>query len=325
MSQSEAQLEKELIAQLTTLGYTQAAIRNQADLLANLQTQLEHFNRTTFSDKEFSRILNHLAKGNVFAKVQTLHDRFHLSRDNGESFWVRFFDPKGKDNRFQVTHQITVQGTYKNRYDVTLLVNGLPLVQIELKRRGLELKEAFHQINRYQRHSFWAAYGLFHFVQIFVISNGVNSKYFANNRKGGFGQTFCWADIHNRNINELAPFAEAFLAPDHLNRMLAQYVVLNQTYKILMVLRSYQFHAVEAMIRAVYSNSGNGYIWHTTGSGKTLTSFKASQIIMAMPEVAKVIFVVDRQDLDYQTMKEFNSLKRTAWMARIIPPPWFSS
>lgn len=310
-TQPEAILENGLVEQLIGLGYASTSIHDEESLLANLKGQLETFNQTIFSEREFGVILNHLAKGNVFAKSKTLRDRLQLNRDNGESFYMRFFDSEdwGR-NRFQVTNQVTVQGTYKNRYDVTLLVNGLPLVQIELKRRGLELKEAFNQINRYQRHTFWANSGLFQYVQIFVISNGVNTKYYANNRRQSFKQTFYWADVHNHNITRLADFGNAFLGRNHLGKMIAHYVVQNETHKILMVLRPYQYYATEAIIDQVHSSRDNGYIWHTTGSGKTLTSFKASQIIMDLPEVDKVIFVVDRKDLDYQTMKEFNSFKK---------------
>ncbi len=321
--QSEAKLEQNLIKQLIGLGYAHAPIHNEETLLTNLKNQLEQFNDTTFSIREFSIILNHLAKGNVFAKAKTLRDYFHLKRDNDDSFYVRFFDWEDTTNNlFQVTNQVTIKGVYKNRYDVTLLVNGIPLVQIELKRRGLELKEAFNQINRYQRHSFWVNSGLFQYVQIFVISNGVNTKYYANNRRQSFKQTFCWADSLNRNINGLTDFTASFLATDHLGRMLANYVVFNETHKVLMVLRPYQVYATEAIIASVRDKKensdensasktdGNGYIWHTTGSGKTLTSFKASQIIMNMKQIHKVVFVVDRKDLDYQTMKEFNSFKK---------------
>ena len=224
---------------------------------------------------------------------------------------MRFFDSEDwNSNLFQVTNQVTVEGSYKNRYDVTILINGLPLVQIELKRRGLELKEAFNQINRYQRHSFRANTGLFQYVQIFVISNGINTKYYANNRYQSFQQTFFWADVHNRNITGLTDFVDAFLNPNHLGKMMAHYIVHNETHKILMVLRPYQYYATEAIIEQVRTNQNNGYIWHTTGSGKTLTSFKASQIVMDLPEVHKVVFVVDRKDLDYHTMNEFNSFKK---------------
>jgi type I restriction enzyme R subunit len=305
--QSEAQLEAKLIEQLGSLGYERANVHNEESLLANLKTQLESFNQVALSEKEFGTVLNHLAKGNVFEKAKTLRDRFQLTRENGESIYIRFFNSEDwMKNRFQVAHQISLEGSYKNRYDVTLLINGLPLLQIELKRRGLELKEAFNQVNRYQRHSFWSSNGLFQYVQIFVISNGANTKYFANNRKQDARQTYFWTDFQNRHITELHDFARAFMHPEHLGKMISHYIVINETFKILMILRPYQYHATEAIIKHVKSSNENGYIWHTTGSGKTLTSFKASQIIIDLPEVHKVVFVVDRKDLDYQTQEEFN-------------------
>lgn len=311
MPQAEAALEKQLISQLTALGYTPVHIHDSQGLLSNLQAQLEAFNKTSFTTREYDTILNHLAKGNVFEKARTLRDRFHLTREDGTSFYVRFFDHEvWTNNRYQVSNQIKQQGSYTNRYDVTLLVNGLPLVQIELKRSGMEIKEAFHQINRYQLHSFWSHHGLFQYVQLFVISNGVNTKYLANNRLQSVKQTFFWADEHNRNMTELSAFAAAFLNTDHLGKFIAHYVVMNETFKNLMVLRPYQYYATEAIIKQVISGNENGYIWHTTGSGKTLTSFKASQIVMDLPSVHKVVFVVDRKDLDYQTMNEFNSFKK---------------
>ncbi len=202
-----------------------------------------------------------------------------------------------------------MQGTYTNRYDVTLLVNGLPLVQVELKRRGLELKEAFNQTNRYHRHSFAAGYGLFGYIQLFVISNGVNTKYYANNpvTKRDVKQTFFWADQDNRKVTQLSEFAGTFLEKCQLSKLITKYVVLNESSKMLMVLRPYQYHAVEAIVEQVRNTGKFGYIWHTTGSGKTLTSYKAAQILTHSPQVHKVVFVVDRKDLDYQTIKEFNS------------------
>jgi type I restriction enzyme R subunit len=313
--QSEAILEENLIQQLENMGYASVRIKDGKDLVANLKTQLEAFNQTAYSEKEFDGILNHLAKGNVFEKAKTLRDRFSFNRINAtdgaeETVYVRFFDSENwTNNLFQVTHQITQEGRFKNRYDVTLLVNGLPLVQIELKRRGLEIKEAFNQINRYQKHSFWSNNGLFQYVQLFVISNGGNTKYLANNALQSVKQTFFWADAQNKNITELEDFAAAFLNPDHLGKMIAQYIVINETHKILMVLRPYQYHATEALVKRVKTSTDNAYIWHTTGSGKTLTSFKTSQILMDLPQVYKVVFVVDRKDLDYQTMKEFNAFK----------------
>lgn len=309
--QSEAQLEHHLIQQLVGLGYQKVVIPDGDALLVNLKSQLEVFNATVFSTKEFDTIVNHLAKGNVFEKAKTLRDRFNITRENGDHFYVRFYNSEDwTANLFQVTHQITQEGTYKNRYDVTLLVNGLPLVQIELKRRGLEIKEAFNQINRYQRHSFWSNHGLFQYVQLFVISNGANTKYLANNKLQSVKQTFFWADQNNKNITDVTAFAKAFLPPLHLGKMIAKYIVHNQTHKILMVLRPYQFYASEHIVHQVITSNDNGYIWHTTGSGKTLTSFKASQLIMNLPDVHKVVFVVDRKDLDYQTMLEFNSFKK---------------
>lgn len=306
--QPEQVLEDHLIAQLNGIGYTVATIRNEADLLSNLKQQLERFNKVQLSATEFKRVLNHLNKGNTFKRAKILRDRVTIDRDNGEKLYLSFIDAYDwSKNLFQVTQQISMEGKYKNRYDVTLLVNGLPLVQIELKRRGLEMKEAFRQINRYQRHSYGASEGLFLYVQIFVISNGINTKYLANNKEQSFKQTFYWTDVDNKRMHRLEDFAATFLDPAHLSKMLTQYIVLNEGLKILMVLRPYQYYATEAIIKQVKETNKNGYIWHTTGSGKTLTSFKASQILTNLPQVHKVIFVVDRKDLDYQTMKEFNS------------------
>ncbi|NDP21986.1 MAG: type I restriction endonuclease subunit R [Paludibacter sp.] len=309
--QSEAQLENNLIQQLRALGYASVKIQDSDALIANLKSQLELFNQTSFSTKEFDSILNHLAKGNVFEKAKTLRDRFQLTKEDGTSFYVRFFNSEDTTaNLYQVTNQVSLEGSYKNRYDVTLLVNGLPLVQIELKRSGTEIKEAFNQINRYQKHSFWSSDGLFQYVQLFVISNGVNTKYLANNEMQSVKQTFFWADANNKNITELVAFAKAFLNPTHLGKMIAHYIVINETHKVMMVLRPYQYFATEAIIQQVTHTNENAYIWHTTGSGKTLTSFKASQIVMDLPDVYKVVFVVDRKDLDFQTMNEFNAFKK---------------
>lgn len=308
---SEALLESNLIKQLNGLGYASVNIKDSEGLLLNLKVQLEAFNHTTFTAKEFDAILNHLAKGNEFVKSKTLRDRFALVKEDGTSCYVRFFNNEDwSQNTYQVTHQVEQQGSFLNRYDVTLLVNGLPLVQIELKRAGIEIKEAFNQINRYQNHSFWSNNGLFQYVQLFVISNGVNTKYLANNKLQSVKQTFFWADENNKNIKDLTQFAAAFLNTNHLGKYIAHYVVMNETFKNMMVLRPYQYYATEAIIRQVSSGNSNGYIWHTTGSGKTLTSFKASQILMDLPNVHKVVFVVDRKDLDYQTMQEFNSFKK---------------
>ena len=310
--QPEAILEEQLIEQLAQMGYGRVTIPDEASLVSNLKIQLERHNRIQFSDKEFEKVLNILNKGSVFEKGKTLRQRQHILSDNGDNLYFEFINTEHWcQNQFQVTNQVTIDGVYKNRYDVTLLINGLPLVQIELKRRGLELKEAFNQINRYQRHSFGTNSALYQYVQIFVISNGVNTKYYANNRHQSFKQTFFWTDKKNKRLtNILNGFTSEFLEPCHISKMICKYVVLNESNKVPMVLRPYQFYAVEALIDQVKNSRKNGYIWHTTGSGKTLTSFKASQILMNLPEVKKVVFVVDRKDLDYQTTKEFNSFSK---------------
>jgi len=304
--QSEQQLEQSLILQLTDLGFTPVIINNSNSLLINLKSQLEKFNNTTFSDNEFSRIQSHLNKGDRFEKAKILRDRFVLKRDNEKSEWIRFFDIENpKNNLFQVTHQITQFGKYENRYDVTLLANGLPIVQVELKRRGMEMKEAFNQIQQYHKHSFTGT--LFEYVQIFVISNGVNTKYFSNNPNQNFEHAFYWTDKENIKITSLEEFASAFLETSNLSEMISEHIVLAESKSIPMILRPYQYYAVKEIEKRVKESDKNGYIWHTTGSGKTLTSFKASQILSRIPEVKKVLFVVDRKDLDIQTTKEFNS------------------
>ncbi|MDY0386042.1 MAG: type I restriction endonuclease subunit R [Methanolobus sp.] len=311
-TQSEAVLEEQLVGQLRELGYSLVRIKDEAELIANLKGQLEKHNGIVFSENEFKKVMNLLSKGSVFEKAKNLREKQHILRDNGDDLYFDFLNTEHWcQNEYQVTHQVAMEGKYKNRYDVTLLVNGLPLVQIELKRRGLELKEAFNQIQRYQKHSFGSNSALFQYIQIFVISNGVNTKYYANNRKQSFKQTFYWTDENNQRLsNILNGFTRDFLEPCHLSKMICRYIVLNEAQKILMVLRPYQFYAVEALIDRVKHSHKNAYIWHTTGSGKTLTSFKASQILTKLPTVKKVVFVVDRKDLDYQTTKEFNSFSK---------------
>ena len=321
--QSEQELEDNLVAQLAKkVGgkhqFEKINITDVDSLRANLKQQLSKLNGFDISDNELKQIRNALGKGNVFDKAKILRDRLQINKDDGTAGYIRFIDDDVNQNHFQVTQQVTVEGRYKNRYDVTILINGLPLVQIELKRRGLELKEAFNQINRYQRHSYWAEDGLFQYVQVFVISNGVNTKYYANNRKQSFKQTFFWAKENNDRYTELGEFAKVFLTPKHLTDMITKYVVLNETDRILMVMRPYQIYATEAIIDRVAEREAlkasnesiekqNGYIWHTTGSGKTLTSFKTAQLLTGDSAIHKVVFVVDRKDLDYQTAKEFNS------------------
>lgn len=310
--QSEQVLEANLVKQLISLGHETVTINDEAGLLANLKRQLEKHNRMTFSQPEFAKILNQLNRySSVFERSKVLRDKFALAKDDGTTAYIEFINQEfWCKNEFQVTSQVTMEGSYKNRYDVTILINGLPLAQIELKRRGLELKEAYNQVNRYHRHSYGASNGLFLYVQLYVISNGVNTKYYANNKRESFKQTFFWADINNRNITQLEAFAQIFLEPCHLAKMVTKYMVLNETYKSLMVLRPYQYYAVEALVERVKNSKKNGYIWHTTGSGKTLTSFKTSQLLMSLPQIHKIVFVVDRRDLDYQTNKEFNSFSK---------------
>lgn len=315
-TQSEQALENNLIKQLVGMKYERVSIPDESALFANLKAQLEKHNGITLSDKEFERVLNFLDKGNVFDRAKILRDKMVLTRDDGTHKFLEFLNiNQWCQNEFQVANQITNNGEYKNRYDVTILINGLPLVQIELKRRGLELKEAFNQVNRYRKHSYTAARGLFQYIQIFIISNGVNTKYYANtvsyltDKKASFKQTFFWADKNNKNIKKLEDFTNAFLERCHLAKMITKYTVLSEVDNILLVLRPYQYYAVEAIVDRVKNSSKNGYIWHTTGSGKTLTSFKAAQILTDMSEIYKVVFVVDRNDLDYQTIKEFNKFK----------------
>ncbi len=307
--QPEYILEENLVAQLRELGYQKVVIADENQLIENLKAQLQKHNKSTYSDKEFKQILNDLSKGNIFEKAKQLRDKITYTKDDGSTGFVNLINSvQWCKNEYQVTNQITIDGKYSNRYDVTILINGLPLVQIELKRRGLELKEAFNQTNRYERHSYGSGAGLFQYIQLFVISNGVNTKYYANNpiKARSFKQTFYWADEKNNLITQLSEFATAFLEPCQLSKMITKYIVLN-TSNTLMVLRPYQYYATEAIIERVKTTTKNGYIWHTTGSGKTLTSFKTSQILTNLEGVKKVVFVVDRKDLDFQTIKEFNS------------------
>jgi type I restriction enzyme R subunit len=247
-TQPEALLEAELVNQLRGMGYGAVTIQDEDALQSNLQAQLEAFNGTTFTQRDMTRILNHLQKGTLYDRSKILRDRYALEREDGTVTYVRFFE--GADpaaNQWQVTQQVTNVGSYTNRYDVTILCNGLPVVQVELKRSGLELKEAFNQIVRYKRHSFWANGGLFQYIQLFAISNGVNTKYYVNNPIEAltFAQTFYWTDTLSRRRSELPDFATDFLNIARLGRMLGHYVVMNDRDRRLMVLRPYQVYAVE--------------------------------------------------------------------------------
>ena len=311
--QSEYQLENELIGQLQQLGYASVTLKDESQLLSNLKTQIERANGLApLSETEWKQVISFLNTGTVFERAKNLRDLFPVKFDDGTSKHIFFLSDDPSKNVYQVTNQITVDHRDFNgrtsRFDVTLLVNGLPLVQIELKKRGMEIAEAFNQTQRYIREAYWAGQGLFGFIQLFVISNGANTRYYSNGTTG-IEFAFPWADVHNKHINEIVDFAEAFFNQQHLTQMLTQYMVLLETTKSLMVLRPYQIYAVQKIVEHVQNSDQNGYIWHTTGSGKTLTSFKASQIIMNMPDVEKVLFVVDRNDLDTQTSREFNAFK----------------
>ena len=304
--ESEAILENKLIKKLSENGYERIKIRNEDDLIANFKIQLEKLNKCKLTDEEFNKILLFLDQGSIFDKAKKLRDHFFIDRKDNP-IYIKFLNHNDWcKNIFQVSNQITMEGKHKNRYDVTLLINGLPLVQIELKRRGMPLKEAFDQITRYKLHSYK---GLFNYIQIFVVSNGINTKYFANGLKKDlqFEFTFFWKDVKNNNIRSLDDFADTFLEKCNLAKMISKYIVLNESSKKLMVLRAYQKYAVEAVIHQALEIKQNGYVWHTTGSGKTITSYKVSQLLAENESIYKVIFVVDRRDLDLQTNKEFNS------------------
>ena len=344
--QSEAELEKEFIRLLIEQGYEYLPIHTEADLVSNLRTCLEKLNGYHFTDNEWEHFFNEcIANKNddIVAKTARIQEDYIqvLKRDNGESRNIYLIDKKNIHNNFvQVINQYVEEGgNYDTRYDVTILVNGLPLVHIELKRRGVQLKEAFNQINRYQRDSFWAGSGLYEYVQIFVISNGTNTKYYSNTTRanhlkeqevGGrnksrktsnsFEFSSFWADSNNKVINDLLDFTKTFFSKHTLLNILTKYCVFTSE-RMLMVMRPYQIAATERIIQRINvahnykfygSIRGGGYIWHTTGSGKTLTSFKTAQLASGLPYIDKVLFVVDRKDLDYQTMKEYNRFEEGA-------------
>ena len=313
--QSEAALENGLIDTLQKMNYEYVHIEEEKNLSANFKKQLEKHNkkkleelgRTEFTESEFEKILIYLEGGTRFEKTKKLRDLFPLEMESGERLWVEFLNrTHWCQNEFQVSNQITVEGRKKCRYDVTILINGLPLVQIELKRRGVELKQAYNQIQRYHKTSF---HGLFDYIQLFVISNGVNTRYFANNPNSGYKFTFNWTDAANVPFNDLEKFATVFFDKCTLGKIIGKYIVLHEGDKCLMVLRPYQFYAVEKILDRVENSNDNGYIWHTTGAGKTLTSFKAAQLVSELDDVDKVMFVVDRHDLDTQTQAEYEAFE----------------
>lgn len=317
-SQSEAALENGLIATLQQMNYEFVHIEEEKNMYANFKKQLEKHNRklleelgrSEFTNSEFEKILIYFEGGTRFEKAKKLRDLYPLETETGERIWIEFLNrTRWCQNEFQVSNQITVEGRKKCRYDVTILINGLPLVQIELKRRGVELKQAYNQIQRYHKTSF---HGLFDYIQLFVISNGINTRYFANNPNSGFKFTFNWTDAANVPFNDLSKFATIFFDKCTLGKIIGKYMVLHEGDKCLMVLRPYQFYAVEKILDRVEQSNDNGYIWHTTGAGKTLTSFKAAQLVSEMEDVDKVMFVVDRHDLDTQTQAEYEAFEAGA-------------
>ncbi|MEX3505682.1 type I restriction endonuclease subunit R, partial [Corynebacterium sp. LK2510] len=352
--QSESALERELIRLLQSQAYEYLPITSEQQLVSNLRTQLEALNHITFSDAEWKDFFESSIAGKndgiVEKTVRIQEDHVQLlKRDDGSTKNITLLD-KGNihNNRLQVINQYEINradpsdeastgGRYANRYDVTILVNGLPMVHVELKRRGVDIREAFNQIDRYQRDSFWAGSGLFEYVQLFVISNGTLTKYYSNTtrsqhlteaRKSGRGKktsnsfefTSWWADAQNKPIQDLTSFAKTFFAKHALLNILTKYCVLTAD-RMLLVMRPYQIVATERILQRIeiaanYKQLGTvdagGYVWHTTGSGKTLTSFKTAQLASAMPSVDKVLFVVDRKDLDYQTMREYDRFQKGA-------------
>lgn len=312
--QSEAQLEKKLVEQLVSQGYERIQIPDESQLVLNFRQQVNRFNRDKLggkelTDKEFDRLMTHITGKSIFESAKILRDKQEIEREDGSILAVELFNTREWcKNNFQVSTQTTVKGTYTSRFDVTVLINGLPVVQIELKKRGKDFSEAFNQVMRYRRDAYK---GLFRFIQIFVVSNGVDTKYFSNSDKDIlFSHTFFWSDKENRLITNLQEFTADFFERCRLAKMIARYMVLNETEGLLMVMRPYQVYAVEALINRATETRNNGFIWHTTGSGKTLTSFKASQILANEPGIAKVFFLVDRRDLDSQTITEFNKFEK---------------
>ena len=343
--QSEQALENEFIRMLTEQGYDYLEIHDSESLIKNLRTQLEIVNDYKFTDSEWNRFFNDSIANNndgIVEKTRKIQeDNIQvLKRDDGTSKNITLIDKKCiHNNRLQVINQYVENGgNYDNRYDVTILVNGLPLVHVELKRRGVALKEAFNQINRYQRDSFWAGSGLYEYIQIFVISNGTSTKYYSNTTReshikeqtstrnkskktsNSFEFTSYWADSNNKVIPDLVDFTRTFFAKHTILNILTKYCVFTSE-DLLLVMRPYQIVATERILNRIqvatnYKKMGTieagGYIWHTTGSGKTLTSFKTAQLASKLEYIDKVLFVVDRKDLDYQTMKEYDRFQKGA-------------
>lgn len=315
-NQSESTLETKMMEQLESNGYENVKLKTEQQLMDNFRAILnerhaDKLEGQPLTDKEFQRLLTMINGKSIFESARILRDKLPLKRDDESEVYLSFLDTKHWcKNTFQVTNQVAVKDTYKARYDVTILINGLPLVQVELKRRGVDINEAFNQVMRYRKQNYT---GLFRYIQMFVISNGMVTRYISNNDGEIFkSHMFYWSDKENKRINTLNDFTDTFLRPCQLAKMVSRYMILNETDRILMAMRPYQVHAVEALINQATETNNNGYIWHTTGSGKTLTSFKASQILAEQPDVKKVIFLVDRKDLDSQTEEEFNKFAKGA-------------
>src|SRR5699024_5845001 len=311
--ESEHALEEDVLNQLEKQGFERVSLRNHAQLVNNFRNIINERNHDKLegkplSDNEFKRLMIDISDKSVFESAMILRDQYVLERDDETHVYLNLMNTqKWCQNQFQVTNQVSVQDTYQARYDVTLLINGLPLVQIELKRSGVGITEAFNQVERYRKQNYT---GLFRFIQIFIVSNKMETRYYANSDYEIFkSHMFYWSDINNQRINQLKDFMEAFLEPCHIAKMISRYMITNETDRRLIVLRPYQFYAVEALLQRATETNNNGYIWHTTGSGKTLTSFKASQILSREPDIKKVIFLVYRKDLDSQTLEEFNKFE----------------
>lgn len=312
--QSEYELEENIISQLQDIGYERVKIRTEKQLRDNFRAILNERNAdklegTLISDAEFKRIMIDISDKSVFESALILRDKYVLERDDESKVYLNLMNTqKWCQNKFQVTNQVSVEDKQSGRYDVTILINGLPLVQIELKRSGIAITEAFNQIERYRRKNYT---GLFRFIQMFVVSNKMETRYYANSDKSIMkSHMFYWSDEKNKRINVLKDFIESFLQPCHIAKMISRYMIINESDELIMALRPYQVYAVEALLNRAIETNNNGYIWHTTGSGKTLTSFKASQILSKEPDIKKVIFLVDRKDLDGQTLDEFNKFEK---------------
>ena len=310
--QSEAELEERLLQKLEMQGYERIVVGDYDSLVNNFRKELNRLNHKTLkhdlTDSEFKRVMNTIDSKTVYASAKQLRDKFTLELDDGKEIYMQLFSEDPEKNHYQVSNQITVKGTYVNRYDVTILINGLPLVQIELKRSGVDIKEAINQIDRYRIHSYK---GLFHYIQLFVVSNSVETRYFSNTDEKRIMKslTFYWTDEANKRLNKLDEFAESFLDKARLTKMISKYMIIKASEKVVMVMRPYQIYATEAILnQALFTNKG-GYVWHTTGSGKTLTSWKTAMLLSKEPSIKKVFFLVDRADLDDQTMREFNSFE----------------